>query len=165
MGTIIQDSIGISNNAITIPRGKRGLSPITIDISKVQSIESRIPELARSTPITMPELVTQFTIGIAEMARLIALVQIELNDAERALDESRSISLLERAEDVLRSKGIKSSADYDVKEARETYDILKAILSFLHGKRDAIEMAYHGTKKVCDVYLKTPMSNIGVMGD
>lgn len=168
---IVTDSLGISGESIVIPRGKRGLSPMTISLTEVHKIEAKIPEIRRSTPLTLPDLVTSFILGMSQMSRIMALVEVELRDAKRSYEEMRAVALLEKVEKVLQDKKIKSSTDTreaaivldtDVKDARIALDMITAVQSFLAGKHMAIEAAYHGAKKLCDVYLKTPYSpNLG----
>lgn len=164
---IIDNNLGLSEHALIIPRGRKGLDPLKLDLKDVHDIEARIPEIQRSTPITLPDLVTQFVLGILKMSKILAMVDLELREAKRALEHARAVALLERAESVLAARKVKSSTDtreaainldVDVNEAQNKVDCLTAISAFLAGKNSAIEMAYHGAKKICDVYVRTPTS-------
>jgi len=162
---IIQNSLGLSEDSIVVPRGRKGLAALKIPLKDIHDVEARIPEIQRATPITLPELVTVFTVGILKMSQILPVVELELREAKRAMEAARAIALLERAEGVLKEKQIKSSADTreaaitmdtDVQEAQNRYDALNAIQAFLQGKNNAFEMAYHGAKKICDLYVKSP---------
>lgn len=164
---IIEDGLGISTDYLLIPRGKKGLEPKKVYLKDIHDIEARIPEIQRSTPITLPDLVTQFTLGILKMSKILAEVELEVREAKRTLEHARAVALLERVEDVLKKKSVKSSTDTreaaivmdpDVATAQDHFDCLTAIQAFLAGKNSAMEMAYHGAKKICDVYIKTPSS-------
>lgn len=167
MAPIIENSLGITENGLVIPRGRAGLAPMEIPLKAIHDIEARIPEIQRSTPTTLPDLVTQFTIGILKMSSIMAMVDLEVRDAKRTLDHARAVANLERSEAVLKAKSVKSSADTrdaaitldpDVQTARERLDALTAAQYFLTGKNNAIEMAYHGAKKICDIFIRTPSS-------
>lgn len=171
---IINDNLGFGGeHVLTIPRGRKGLAPLSIDLSKLYEIEAKIPDMERATLATFPHLITQFTIGMSEVIRVVAIVEMELNDAERFLKESKALALLDRSEDVLRSKNMKSSSDTrdaavildpDVREAQEKVDILNALSSFFSSKRSVIENSYHASKKIFDAYIKTPAANVGYTG-
>lgn len=157
--------VSFGNNEIVIPKGKKGSEYMTVDLSAVYVVESRIPEIQRSTPVTLPELVTVFITGLLQITRIIALVELETKEAKRVLEHTKAVVLLERVEAILKEKSIKSSTDTreaailldpEYAEAREKYDILTAIQTFLAGKHNAIENAYHGAKKICDVFIKVP---------
>ena len=167
MSDIIQNNLGLTENSLIIPRGKVGLDPMKIELKDIHDIEARIPEIQRSTPITLPDLVTQFTLGILKMSKILAMVELEVRDAKRTLERARAVALLERAEFTLAQKKVKSSTDTreaalaldpDVQTANDRLDCLIAIQTFLNGKNNALEMAYHGAKKICDVFIKTPSS-------
>ena len=164
---IITDNLGFNERRLILPRGKIGLSPLELDMTKIFEVESRIREIERSTPATMPNLIADFILGSIEASRLVALIEMELKEAQHSMDKANAIALLERAEDILKAKNIKSSADTreaavnldpDVRDARYRVDVLKTMSTFLMAKKDAIEMAYHGAKKICDIYLRSPGS-------
>lgn len=161
----MDNGIGFNGNTLIIPRGKKGLTPISIDLTEINRIESRIPEIERSTMSTLPNLVTIFIVGMGQVANVIALLELELRSAKNSLEEFRAVALLDKAEDTLKSKNIKSSADtrdaavvldIDVKEAKEKVDFLTAISALIYSKHSRFEYAYNGAKKVFDAYIKTP---------
>lgn len=164
---IIEDNLGLSEHHLIIPRGKAGMDSLKLDLKDIHDIEARIPEIQRSTPITLPDLVTQFVLGILKMSKILAMVDLELREAKRSLEHARAVALLERAESVLAARKVKSSTDtreaainldVDVGAAQNRVDALSAAYAFLSGKNSALEMAYHGAKKICDVFLRTPTS-------
>lgn len=164
---IIENNLGLTDKGLVIPRGKAGQTPIEIPLKEIHDIEARIPEIQRSTPVTLPDLVTQFTLGILKMSKILAMVDLEVREAKRTLEHARATCLLERAEDILKKKSVKSSTDTrdaaitldpDVVTAQDRLDCLLAVQAFLSGKNNAFEMAYHGAKKICDVFIKTPSS-------
>lgn len=152
---------------MTIPRGYIANETLRLDISDVNRIEARIPEIVRANPITLTELIVDFNIALSRLSSIIARVELEMRDAERAVKENEAIALLEKVEEILKAKGIKSSADMreaavtldpEVKDSRRRYDILKSTLVFLSHKRNAIELAYYSAKKVNELnQMATPM--------
>ena len=166
MSQLITDEFGfISSQELQVPRGRKNLSPIRLDLTDVSRAESRISEIARATPIMLPDLITCYTVGLASLAKVIAIVEMESKVAKMELETAEATFTLDFAEGVLAKKGIKSSVDARqhacrldpaVREFQEKLDILSTTLTYLYNKKSAIEMAYHGCKKVCDVYLKQP---------
>lgn len=167
---MITDEFGfVSNKELQIPRGRRNLSPIRLDLTAVANAESRISEIVRATPITLPDLITCYTIGLSSLAKIIAIVEMESRDAKRELEIAEATFNLDFAEGVLAKKGVKSTVDARnhackldpaVRELQEKSDILQTTLTYLYNKKGAIELAYHGCKKVTDIYLKQPHSPI-----
>ena len=167
---MITDNFGITSNGnLIIPRGKLGLSPIELDLQEIIKAERKVPEMARSTPITLPDLITTFNVAIIVLAKAISIVELERRDAKRELEFAESIFTLDYAEEVLSQKGIKSSVDARKAAAnvspmvigpQQTYDILTTASEYLQNLRSGLEMAYHGAKKICDVYVRTPDQHV-----
>lgn len=165
---IIQDNLGLTDEGyLVIPRGKKGLQPLSINLKLILASESKIEEIRRATGTTLPDLITSFILALNHLAKAIAVVELECREAKRYLDESKSVALLEKVEEVLRTKNIKSSADTreaviildpEVRDAQGRVDTLTAIQTFLYNKHGVIDRSYHGAKKICDMYLKTPYS-------
>lgn len=163
-----ENTLSTEQTSLTIPRGYVPNEVMHLDIGEVNRIESRIPEIVRANPMTLTELIVDFNIALSRLSSLVARVELEMRDAERANKEAVAIALLEKVEDILKAKGIKSSADMreavvtldpDVKDSQQRYDILKSVSTFLSHKRSAIELAYYSAKKVNELnQLSTQMS-------
>jgi hypothetical protein len=130
--------------------------------------EARIPEIQRSTMITLPELITTFLLARNSLANAIATTELEFRAAKRFLKERSSLVLLDNVEEILKAKNVKSSSDTreaaiildsDVMEAQQKLDDLTALHTFLSNKNDVMKDAYDGAKKIADMYMKTPYSN------
>lgn len=156
---------GSQNNQLIIPRGRPGLPAISIDLTRIIQIENRIPEMARASLVTAAELIMEFNSGMLHLARAISLVELELYDAEQALEEIEAESLLDRVEKVLASKNVKSSADtraaalaidQEVRSARSRVSGLKVTADYLRSRMKAVEYAYHGTKKILEINNRLP---------
>jgi|GEM_PF-3790032 len=148
------------NNMLIIPRGRPGLPAISIDLTRIVQIENRIPEMARASAITAGELIMEFNSGLLHIARAISLVELELYDAEQALEETEAEALLDRVEKVLSFKNVKSSADTraaalaldrEVSASRSRVSGLKVTADYLRSRMKAVEYAYHGTKKILEI--------------
>jgi hypothetical protein len=136
-----------------------GKDTFVLDFTIINQLESRVEEIRVANPLTLPDLIVDFTVALSKIGDLIGQVRVELNSAERELEITESISLLERVEESLKNKKVRSSADTrkaqvavdpEVLKAKERRDILIAVMKLLENKHDAIEMAYYGAKKVCD---------------
>jgi len=149
-----------------------GKSTFKLDFTKLNQVESRIEEVRLANPLTLPDLIVDFTVAMSKAADLIGQVEVELRTAQRELDITESIALLERVEMVLKDKKVKSSADTrkaavaldkEVMAARERVDVLTAVSKLLSNKRLAVEMAYYSAKKVCE-YNALPLSTRNLAG-
>lgn len=157
-----------SKEILLIPRGRDPqLGAISIELGEINRIEARVQDIARATPLTIAELITDFNVGLLILAKAISQVELEKKEAAILVKELRAVTLLDKADDVLRSKNQKSSADLreavvnsdpEVVSATRRLDSLTVASEFLNSKMHAIELAYHGAKKVCDVYMKLPAS-------
>lgn len=154
-----------SDGMLVIPRGTAGLKNLSIDMKEILAAEKRIQELHRSTPMTMGSLITDFNVAIMRANRIIGIVQMEMREAKRTLEMEEAIFKIEKAEEFLRVKGIKSSVDARdsactldpaVQAARNRYDVLFTTSEYLQGVKEGLVLAYHGAKKVCDVYMSNP---------
>lgn len=158
--TVLNDGYGLgSETTLQIPRGHKGLVPMTFDMTDIYRVLSRTSEIERVTPASFGELVTDFNMGMIQLNRLIGIIEIELKEAENSLDMAESIALLERVEDYLKAKNIKSSADTreaakildpDVQEAIRKKDALTAISEYVKGLKMAVERAYFSAKQVAE---------------
>jgi hypothetical protein len=153
---------------LIVPRGRKELSPLNLDMREIYRIEGRIQDISTANPATMPDLISDFNRGYAMLGGMVAKVQLELSEAEIALREAKSIALLDKVDKVLSEKGQKSSADLrdavvqmdqDVKEASRRVSVLEAYLTLLNNKAKSFEMAYHGTKKVSEIQARIPDGN------
>jgi hypothetical protein len=163
---MITDTLGFSDETtLTLPRGRKGLPPFRLDLTNVVNAEKLIPAMQRSTPITFPDLATVYNIGICALTKLISIVELECKDAKRELEEAKAIFKLDKAEDILALKKVKSSADAredaskrdpEVKECQEKYDILLTTSEYLQNKRNDLERVYYGAKNIADLQLKVP---------
>lgn len=166
---LIKDNLGLTDEGhLVIPRGQKGLPPISINLSAMFKAESRIPEIQRSTMVTLPELITTFLLARSSLANAIATIELEFRAAKRSLKEDQSVALLDKAEDVLKLKNVKSSSDTreaavildpDVRNSQQRLDDLTALQTFLTNKNDVMKDAYDGAKKIADMYLKVPYSS------
>lgn len=157
----------VNSTQLIIPRGRKNLPALRIDMLDIYKAEDRISDLRLANPMTLPDLITDFNLSIIRLGKVIAAVTLERREAEQELDEATSIAMLDKVDAVLAARNIKSTADtrnaaivldLDVKEARVKLDILKTIQELLQNKHQALEMAYYSAKKICDIQLKQPDS-------
>lgn len=150
---------------LLIPRGRQGLAPLSLDMTEVYRIERRIEEIRNANPETMPDLITEFTIGFIQVGKMVSCAQLELADAKMSLSEAKAIATLDRAEKVLAEKGVKSTADSreavlaldpDVQSAQHRVAAIDACLNLLYNKLSAFEWSYQSVKKIGDIQSRMP---------
>ena len=154
---------------LIVPRGKSDLAPLFLDMREVYRIENRIREIRDANPALLPDLIADFNIGYILIGKMISQVQLELSETQIALKEAKSIVILDKANQILADKGHqKSSADLrehvlmldpEVKRLTRVMGVCEAYLELLNNKAKAMEMAYHGTKKVSEVQARIPDGN------
>ena len=153
-------------NVLQLPCGKGDGSLFSLDLTRVDEIENRVEEVKRSNPMTYPDLVVEFNMGMARLGDMIALVENELEAAEERLETAKAIAIIERIEEKLLEKKIKSSADIrgamvqldpDVIKAKDGVQLLKSALKFLQNKYSTLERAYFSSKTVAD-FNNVPLS-------
>lgn len=148
---------------LTIPRGLPGLSPLQLDLGEIIQIETRIQEIAMITPVKAPELMAVFNHAYAELVKMVASVEFELELAKKHANEVKAVVLLDKAPAILKEKGLTTGkspggsedfrqavldCDSDWQRAQEKIIQLKCILTLLEGKQKSIDMAYTAVKKV-----------------
>lgn len=156
MFTNDQEGFGI----LVVPRANKGLQPIVLDLKEVNLAESRIEEIGRANPLTLPDLISTFNLAMVRLTKMISGVELELRNVKREKEEFEAIARLDKVEEFLEKKKVKSTTDTrdaavildpEVRELRAKYDTLVVISEFLGAKLKNLEYAYHGAKKVCDV--------------
>lgn len=157
--------LGLTDLALVVPRGSSGLDPIHFDLTDVINAERKIKEIQLSNPLTFPELATTYNIGIAALTKMIGIIKLETADAKRELTQATSIFKLDKAEEVLAQKKLKSSVDMreaasavdpQVKASQEKYDILIAIAEYLQDKRKDLERTFYAAREVAGMQMDLP---------
>lgn len=150
----------MQSTILTIPRGRKGLPALQIDIQEISNVLKRVSELERMTVYTYPELITKINGALIQAARLTAIIDIECREAANSLDVAEAIARLERAEAVLSQKGIKSSADTrdaavtldpDVQDAIQRRDALNALSEWSRNVRMSLERMYYTAKQIVEL--------------
>ena len=73
--------LGLTDLALVLPRGRKGLDPMHLDLTEIVAAERKIPEMQRSNPMTFPDLATVYNIGICCLTKYISMVELEAKDA------------------------------------------------------------------------------------
>lgn len=143
-----------------VPSGDGIGAPLILDISAVVRAESRLSEVARVNPQTAPELLATFNDHWLRLDEIVGKLTLQRNIAAGALDDAKAEALLDCNDEIIRKKGhAKTSADLrdavatldpTVKAARSRLNEIKAVLSYVEGKRKAFENAYNSCKKLVD---------------
>ena len=128
-----------TSKVLTLPKGK-GQGTFNLEFNEIIKFESRLEEIRTVSPLTLPDLIVDISIALNVASSFIGQVELELKESERELEKAEAIALLDKVEDLLKAKNIKSSADTrkaqvildeDVQRFKERVDILKAASIFL----------------------------------
>lgn len=153
------------SSSLVIPRAQSGASPIVVSLEFLADVDKMIPDVERSTPLTVSRHMVQFNLAISRISDVIAKVEYESRQAKRELSVARSIALLDRSASVISDRGLKATEstreaavniDPDVQAIGQRCDFLDSTLNFLKNKKDSVEMAYYAAKKICDLSISGP---------
>lgn len=153
----------INPGTLVVPRGLPDLSPLRLDLGEINTVESRIQEVAFTNPVKAPELLAVFNKAYSDLVGIISSVEYEFQMAKKHANEVRAIILIDKVPGILKEKGLSSAKsptgsedmrqaildmDKDYSAAQDKVIQLKCILSLLEGKQKSIDMAYTSVKKV-----------------
>lgn len=149
--------LAMTEDSLKVLKGKPNSGVLSIPLNNIRNTEARIPEIAAMTPHKAGELLSVFNTTFLELDGYVKQVEMELVIAKQNQNIVKSTVLLDKAEDIIKSKGLKASADLrmavveldpDYQKATERVNALEAAREYLNGKRKAIEMAYASVKKL-----------------
>jgi hypothetical protein len=161
----VSGSLLSGQKMLEIPRGRGVGSPLAFNATPIYSAIEQIDQIRRATPMTAPDLMATFTMAMHSSSKLISLLELEKSYAEASLREAKAIAILDRADAMLATRNMKSTADLreavvnldpDVVASRERLDQLNTMLTFFTNTYQELREALYGTKKICDIYLKIP---------
>lgn len=150
-------------DVMIIPRGLPNLAPLAVQIGEIRTAESRIREIADITPHKAPELMACFNQAYSDVCRIISGVEYEYELALKHTREVKAVLILDKVPDLLKKKGLVTSSnpsgtadmrqaildlDPDYKGAQERTMAIKAYLTLLEGKKQSIDRALQGIKKI-----------------
>lgn len=153
----------INPGILVVPRGLPDLSPLKLDLGEINSVESRIQEVAFVNPVKAPELLAVFNKAYSDLVSIISTVEYEFQMAKKHSNEVRAMVLIDRVPEKLKEKGLTSAKspggsedfrqaildlDKDYSAAQDKVIQLKCIITLLEGKQKSIDMAYSSVKKV-----------------
>lgn len=148
-------------------------APLVLDLEKIRRSEVRQDEVATVTKFKAPELLAEFNRSWRELNELIVQIKSERIRAMTALDQRRSVLLLDEVNDILKLRKVSSSAD--TREAAivldpqhmalaEVLHQIESIVEFLQGKAKSFENAYTSVKKILQEEGFTPGANPALSG-
>ena len=142
-----------------VPRGKTGLPPLPVDMTRIYEGEGRLKEIAYVTPVTSRELSSYFNEVCNEANKYIAWVEYEILQATKTFDLCRAKVILEKAPaeaQKLKDSGLGKpnedwrealvTMDEDCQAALDSLNNLKAIKALLESKAKTFERAYFSAK-------------------
>lgn len=152
-----------SSVELVVPRGTPGMEPLRLDTTNIQRAESRIHEVAIVSATKAPELLAFFNMAYLDGTRIVAMLELELNNARRYCNGVRSVVMLDRAPTILKGKGLATDknpggsadlrqavldGDVEYQQALEREQQIEALLEMVKGKIKSFEMAYTSVKKI-----------------
>lgn len=144
----------LSTDALVVP-SCASARPLTFDMRKVHKAESRLVELGGVTRDKAGELIYTFIEAWDEAAGFMASISLEYQRSKQRLRSIRGLILLDRAADVLKEKGHKSSEDLRSAvvdrdpEYLAAYDVMQQLEAARQGMENKVEklkMAYFSIK-------------------
>lgn len=142
---------------LKVPRGTPGLDPLQIELGEISLLEDRKQEIAFANKSTALELMSAFIKACDILHRQIVQINYEYTQAVKQVKLREAVVMLEIANDVLKQKGLGSSADLrkavvlsdkEYQSYSQTAEVLEATYEYLRGKIKTFEMAYQSVKKV-----------------
>jgi len=147
-----------AKQALVVPRAD-GSAPYVFDMRPIFKAEARLVELQGITKFKANELVVAFINACDESKKFLSILNGELLRAKEQLKYVRGIVVLDRAVDVLKSKGLVSSSskspagsedlrdavvhtDKEYKEAVDRLAQVTAAAEYMDGKVEKMRMAY-----------------------
>lgn len=146
-----------TSSELRVPAGNESKSDLVIDLSSIQHLEARQSEVATVTRAKAGELLSVYNKAWLDLHNLLARLEAEKNQAQRAVDQRKGVLILEVIPDKLKSLGISSAADTRtaVIDTDEEYrrlvdrlDQIEAVVMLLKGKAKSFENAYTSVKKI-----------------
>jgi hypothetical protein len=146
--------------SLSVPRGKLGLPPIVLDLSRIDHGESRLKEVSYVTPLTSRELSSFFNEVTNEATKYLAWIEYEILRAKKECDIARARVILEKVPaeaEKLMATGMKANSEWrdaliaTDPEYQQCYDIVSALTAIkylLEGKAKTFERAYFSAKLV-----------------
>jgi hypothetical protein len=147
----------IENHVLMVRKAQPNSGGFRFDLNYVVAVESRIEEISIVTPHKAPELLAAFNRAWLELGQAVGKLEEAENDATQYASLVKGEILLDKAEDILKSKGLKGSADLrqavidtdpTYREAIDKLNAIRAAREFLKIKQKAIEMAYLSVRKI-----------------
>jgi len=147
----------MDETSLKVLKGKPNSGVLIVPLTNIRNAEQRIPEIAAVTPHKAGELLATFNSVFLEIGGYAKNAEFELTVAKQNYAQTKAIVLLDKAEEVFKSKGIKASADLrqalvdsdpDCIKAMERVNALEAACEYLKLKQKGIEMAYASVKKM-----------------
>lgn len=127
------------------------------DTAFVYEAEARIDEVATVTKHKAPELMSYYNRAWLRLGEVLQCLERLQTEAAKRVELVRASVLLDKAEGVLREKGLRASAelreavvsmDEEYKKEKDQLESIKAAIALFEIKQKGFEMAYLGVRKI-----------------
>lgn len=141
-----------------MPLAPNSTTPLTkFNLTKVYEALGRVEEISTLSPVKAQELMSAFNKAYLDLGKFAAAVGFEKAKCEMAMDQARSMVILDRAPKILSDKGIRESdatrnavveRDPEYSAAREVFEKLVALHELMKHNLKVLEMGYTASKKI-----------------
>lgn len=157
---------------MNLPRGKKGLPPLALDMTNIYQAEDRLMEVSYANDSTASELMGYFNAVCNTTTKYIAWIEYEIVEATREYDLAKATVVLDKMPaEVQKYKdaGIKSNEDFrnalivrdaDCQARQEILGQLEAVKKLLESKSWSFIRAFNATKSVVERRSGTPIPNL-----
>jgi hypothetical protein len=140
-----------------------GAAPLALPLKEIFHAEERVKEVAFVNAHKAPELLACFNIAYLDINDHLSRLELALHMVQKAAKERAAIVILDEVPRILKEKGISTArspgGSEDQREAILAQDAVysacvdrveqvKAMLTLMKGKKEAIVMAYNSVKKI-----------------
>lgn len=150
----------LSAEALVVPV-RPGSKPLALDMRKIHKAEARLVELNGLTREKAGELIYTFVDAWDDARSKLTAITFEYALAKQHLRSIKALVILDRAADVLKEKGVKSSEDTRTavvdtdKDYQTAYDLLQQIEAArqsMEDKAEKLKMAYFSVHKLIEPF-------------
>lgn len=150
---------GTTDSAVVPYREPDAGIAIPLDMTDIYSYEQMIRTLPTINALNGPYYMQQFLLALDTASSYYSKSMFDLEQAKNRTKEENALAYLERSEDYIKLKGLKSTdetkkqyvqIDSQYKAAKDREDYAKALTIYLGNKVDRFQSAHDDAKKIFD---------------
>lgn len=147
------------SNEIKIYQEPKGGLQLPLDMTEIYRYQAMLEELPHVNSITGPLYMREFAAAADMASSFYSRITLDRDQAANKVKEEQALAYLERSEDYIKAKGLKSTdetkkqyvqIDPNYKKAKDILDVLNAIMTLLESKMKRFQDAHDDAKKIFD---------------